>query len=117
MDYNDAQAIMKGMTYKQRELTQKNDEYASLAENRAQKERAYRIAKAKKIVELRANGEPVTIIPDLTKGDKLVSQLRLEFVVADGVLKACSNSIKGLLSAIDTYRSMLSFAKSERPKD
>jgi len=115
MDYDDSQKIMNGMTRKQLELTQKNDEYPSLAENKAQKERAYRMAKAKKIVELRADGMPVTIIPDLVKGDSHVSQLRLEYIVAEGVLKACSNSIRGILSAIDTYRSMLSFLKSERP--
>jgi hypothetical protein len=114
MDFNDAQDLMRGMVAKQQQLTQKNDEYPILAEDKAQKERAYRMAKAKKIVELRANGEPVTIITDLVKGDSLVSQLRLEYVVAEGVLKACINSIKGILSAIDTYRSMLSFVKSER---
>ncbi len=41
----------------------------------AKAERNYRIAKAKKILELRAEGHPVTIVLDLARGDKKVADL------------------------------------------
>ena len=116
MDHHDANQLMNGMTQKQLALAQKNEEYGHLAEDMAQKERAYRMAKRGKIVELRGEGVPVTVIPDLVKGDKHVSQLRLEFIVAKEVLKSCNNAIKMLFSAIDTYRSMLSYVKGVTPQ-
>ena len=106
--------IMKGMQEKNRLLTAKNDEYAQLAEKRADAEYAYNIAYARKIVELKASGEPVTIMSKLAAGDKSVAGCKRDLDIADGVLKACRESMKSLASAIDTYRSILSWLKEER---
>ena len=72
------------------ELDQLNDQLdESIGELRragtakAQTERDYRVALAKKIVELRSQGTPVTIINDLAKGDEGVALLRLKRDVAE----------------------------------
>ena len=62
------QQIMDGMAEKNRLLTAKNDEYVSLAETAAEKERDYTQALAKKILSLRSEGIPVTILKDIAKG-------------------------------------------------
>lgn len=54
----------------------------------AEANREYRIAKAKKILELKSSGYPITIILDLAKGDDKVAQLDLEKNIAEAVYKA-----------------------------
>lgn len=41
----------------------------------AEAERNYRVAKAKKIMEYKSNGYPVTLIPDLVKGLDEIAEL------------------------------------------
>lgn len=53
----------------------------------ANSERLYRSALARKIVELRAQGDPVTLAADLARGDENVAALRYERDVADGLRK------------------------------
>ena len=50
---------------------------------KAETERDYRVALAKKIIALRALGTPVTIINDLARGDEEVATLRLKRDVAE----------------------------------
>ena len=106
------QEIMNGMAEKNRLLTAKNDEYVTLAETEAQRERDYEKALAKKVLSARSEGVPVTILKDIVKGDH-VADLKFEWKVAAAITKACLNSIKILTSQIDTYRSLLSWLKAE----
>ena len=94
-------------------LSRKNDEYATLVEERSANEREYNIAVARKTMELRGKGEPIGLVDKLVKGDSLCAQLKYEYEVSVGVEKACLQSIKNLRSAIDTHRSLLSWLKSE----
>ena len=103
---------MAGMAEKNRNLTSKNDEYVGLAEVAAEKERNYQQALAKKILSLRAENTPVTILKDIAKGGH-VADLKFEWDVAAAITKACLNAIKILTSQIDTYRSLLSWLKAE----
>lgn len=48
----------------------------------AEKERAYRIAKAKLTLKLKSDGMPITIISDIVKGDEDVSLLAMERDIA-----------------------------------
>lgn len=64
------------------------DEMRRAAGALADAERAYRGALAQKILELRAEGEPVTIVSDLARGEKRVRDLRHARDVAAGVLDA-----------------------------
>ena len=44
----------------------------------AEAECAYRVALNSKIIELRAEGQPVTITPDMARGDRQVAAFRME---------------------------------------
>jgi len=105
---------MKGMETKNLELSAKNDEYLEICENYAQAERDYKIALARKITELRMNGESITIAKELASGDKLVAEKFYEMRIQEGIKKACLEKMSDLRTAIDTYRSLLSWLKSER---
>lgn len=50
-------------------------------------EKDYRIAKAKKILELKQEGYPATLIIDLAKGDELIAELCCKRDIAKEMLK------------------------------
>ena len=56
----------------------------------AEKERLYRLALAKRIVEVHAEGAAWTVAQDLARGDETVARLRYERDVAKGVFDAAS---------------------------
>jgi len=105
--------LISGLQEKNRQLTAKNDELAELYQKYAEAERQYNIAYATKITKLRMDGVPITVSKDLAKGDKAIAGLFYDMRIAEGVLNACREKIKDLRSAIDTYRSLLSFLKME----
>lgn len=54
----------------------------------AEKERAYRVALARRIVEVHGEGAAWTVAQDLARGDQAVADLRYHRDVANGVLEA-----------------------------
>jgi len=108
------QKIINGMAAKNRLLSDKNDEYVSLVESYAGAEKDYKTALATAILRLKADGHPVTLIVKLAEGDKNVADLRLKMIIAEGVKKACRESMRNAAGAIDTYRSMLTWLRSEK---
>ena len=113
---NKPQEIINGMSKKNLLLQSKNDELLILSEKKAQAERNYNVAFAKEMLRLKEAGNPVTLIPALCKGDKIVSDLKYSYDVSEGVLRACQESMRDIRSAIDTYRSILSWMKEELQK-
>jgi len=107
------QNIMDGMAEKNRQLTMKNDEYADLIDEYANKKRNYAIALASEITSLKIDGQSVTLIPMLARGDKVVADLRYKRDVAEGVMKACRESIINIRGALDSYRSLLTWQREE----
>lgn len=55
-------------------------------------EERYRVALAKRIVELRADGEAATVCADLARGTKEVAGLRRTRDIAEGVYKAMEHA-------------------------
>ena len=104
---------MKGLAKKNSLLEDKNADLEGLYGNHAKAERDYNIAYAQKVLELRMSGESITLAKDLAKGDKVIAGLFYDVRIAEGILNACRERIKDLRSAIDTYRSLLSFLKAE----
>ena len=102
-----------GLEQKNRQLTMKNDELADLYKAHAEAEREYNVEYAKKVTRLRMDDKPVTLVKDLAKGDKAIAELFYKMKIAEGVLNACREKIKDIRSAIDTYRSILSWLKAE----
>lgn len=60
----------------------------------AEAESAYRQALATKILELRADGMPVTITPDVARGTKEIAALKLERDCAKALFDAAQESIQ-----------------------
>jgi hypothetical protein len=59
----------------------------------AEKERAYKMALAKKITELRGNGTAQTVAGDMARGDDEVSLLRLERDLARGTVTSSKSAL------------------------
>jgi len=51
-------------------------------------EKSYRVALAKRIVELRSEGNAATLCTDLARGDEHVAELKFRVVAAQGVKEA-----------------------------
>jgi len=113
MSYQNINGLIRGLESKNILLQEKTEEYLQLSEKRAEAERNYNIAVAKNILLLRDTGQSITIIKDLVKGDVRVAELKYQLDVSEGVLRACTESMKATLSAIDSYRSILSWKKAE----
>jgi rubrerythrin len=64
------------------------DQLAQAYRNAAEKEEAYRVALAKCITTLHAEGVAWSTAPDLARGDEKVARLRLERDIAEGVKEA-----------------------------
>lgn len=112
----DPQTLMDGMSKKNLLLSAKNDEYAQLSEKRAEAERLHSIAVRVETLHLKDEGMAVTLIPTLVKGTEKIANLKYDLDVAEAVLRACVESLRDIRSAIDTYRSMLSWLKEELNK-
>lgn len=64
------------------------NEMAELRRRQAEAEREYRMAKAARVLELRSQGYPATLIPDLAKGDERISLLAFQRDCAEGLVDA-----------------------------
>lgn len=69
------------------------NEMASLGEAKAEAERAYRVAKRKRLLMERQQGTPVSIIADIVKGYEDIAQLALERDCAEAVYEANREAI------------------------
>jgi len=107
------QEIMDGMANKNRLLTAKNQEYIELTEKYANAKQKYNMAYATEVTKHRIEGTPITVIKDLVKGDKFVAEIGYEMDIAEGVLKACKESMADIRAALDSYRSLLAWLKAE----
>jgi len=104
--------IFEGLKSKNRMLGQKNSEYLELAEKRAESEKLYNMAVAEHTLRYKED-YAATLIPKLVAGNKVVAELKFKFDVALAIEKACLESIKDIRSAIDTYRSLLTWLRAE----
>ena len=68
--------------------------YARRGEEKSKAEYEYRVALAQKILELRAEGYPATLIPDLARGDKEVAKLKLHRDIAESSHDAAKEAIQ-----------------------
>ena len=110
-DFNDILALKKGYIQKLKELEDATAEYSLQAQDVANKEYIYRESKAKAYVDLLADDTKVTVVPVLANG--VSAEDRLNFKLAEALLKATKENIKRLHASIDAYQSLLSIAKAE----
>lgn len=76
--WNDIQEVMN-------KAEQSLSEYKRLNEDYALKEYKYRTALSKRLVELRATGQPVTHLADIARGEKEIARLRFDRDIAEGL--------------------------------
>ncbi len=107
------QEVMKVLQKKNQMLTQKNDDYVTLAEKRAECERQWKVAYAQEELRLKLDGKPVTILKDLCAGNKGVADLKFQYEVSLAIEKACLESMKDIREAIGSARSILTWQRTE----
>lgn len=62
----------------------------------AQAERDYKVALAKRIIQEREKGTPVTIISDICRGDTEIARLRFERDCSEVVYKSAQEAIQSI---------------------
>ena len=87
------------------------DEIKARGKAKAEAERDYRIELAKKILELRASGTPVSIINDIARGDEKIANLKMKRDIEESLYEAnmqriyeCKINIDWLQSQIEAER-------------
>ena len=73
----------------------------------AEAEQAYRVALAKKILELREQSYPATLIGDLARGDKEVAQLKFERDCSEVVYDNAKEAVNVYKRQIDVLREQI----------
>ena len=53
----------------------------------------YRVAVAKKLLQLKAEGMPVTIAYDIARGDEEVAELKRQEIISESLYKSCQEAI------------------------
>ena len=105
--------IIQGMSDNKRLLTSKNAEYLRFNQQWAEAKEIYLVALSQKLLALRSKGEPVSIAKDLARGDRNVAHLEKNMIIAEGIMKACDQSMRDIRSEQDMQRSLLSWLKAE----
>lgn len=68
-------------------------EMTKRSRDRAEKEFNYKTALSKRLVELRAEGQAVTHLSDIARGEPKIAQLRLERDIAEGLYDSSKEAI------------------------
>ena len=93
-------------------LELKTKEFESLITKKAEAEMAYSVELGRQII-LNKSEHPATLLIKIISGMHSVASLKFKLDVADGVMKACNESIRNLRTSIDAGRSILSQKKEE----
>ena len=109
----DIRELEKELMEKARWLTIKLGEQKGLVQDYAQAEHDYRVALAKRMTELKLEGEKVTILSDLARGSEVVAGLKKDRDIAEGVLDACKSSIRSMQATMSGIQSLISTKKEE----
>lgn len=68
-------------------------EYKKYQKEYANKERDYRVALSKRLLELRAQGQAVTHLADIAKGMPDIADLRFKRDIAEGLVRSAEEGI------------------------
>lgn len=68
-------------------------EMTQRSKDRAEKEFKYKTALSKRLLELRAEGQAVTHLADIARGEPEIAQLRLERDIAEGLYDSSKEAI------------------------
>ena len=113
---NTPQEIEQGMIKTNIKLQNAIEEIPDLVNKKAEAERDYEIALSHKILELKTQGNPITIIPKIASGDKVVCELKFKYNLATELLKIQYVKLKSFEVAINSYQSMHALRRIEYQK-
>ncbi len=105
--------IMKELVDFKHKLGRLNADIIRLGNAKSDAEYNYRLLKAKKIIILRADKTPVTIIADLVKGDPEVAELKLLLDAQEVLYDNKRENIRSLRDVMSVYQSILNYLKIE----
>lgn len=74
-------------------LTSALSEYKKRGQEYARAYKDYRVKVAKKLLELRADGMPVTIAYDIARGDEEVANAKEKEIITECLYKSCQEAI------------------------
>lgn len=83
------QEIEKNMQMLEKAVSEMRDRSKKLAEA----EHNYRVALSQRLTELRAEGQPVTHLADIARGEKKIASLRLARDIAEGLYDSSKEAI------------------------
>lgn len=83
------QEIEKNMQMLEKAVSEMRDRSKKLAEA----EHNYRVALSQRLTELRAEGQPVTHLTDIARGEKKIASLRLARDIAEGLYDSSKEAI------------------------
>jgi hypothetical protein len=107
------QSIIENLKNLGRELAQANKELYETSIKKAEAEHKYRTKLAKKILILRQESYPVTLINDLARGDEEIALLKLERDKQEALYDACKYNINSIHERISVGQSILNWLKAE----
>ena len=91
-------------------LTSALSEYKKRGQDYAKAYKEYRIKVAKKLLELRTEGMPVTIAYDIARGDEDVASAKEKEIIAESLYKSCQE-------AINTYKLQIKILQAQINND
>lgn len=94
-------------------LTKGNTEIKTLGIKKAEAKRNYAIALNRKILQLKAEKYPATLIQDMARGDEKVAALRLQKDITESDYFTAISAEDNLRLEIETLRSMLTWLRVE----
>lgn len=100
--------LVNELGYRMKKLDTSLIELSKAGVEKANTEAQYRQELAKKILQERANGVPVTIISDICRGDAKIARLKVERDIADTTYQSIIESINAQKLAIRVIESQLS---------
>lgn len=109
----EAGEIIEKLNIAQLALTRGNAEIKTLGIKKAETKKQYSIALNKKMLELKLEKFPATLIQDLARGDEKVAELRLHKDIAESSYFTAINAEDNLRLEIETLRSMLTWLRVE----
>lgn len=107
MKMNNPQQLMDRLEKCIAALGRGNTQMKTLGLEKAKTERDYKVRQAQEILKLRAEGNPVTIIQDLVKGNEEVAELRLQRDIAESSYFVGIEAMNNLRLEINVLQSQL----------
>ena len=91
-------------------LTSALSEYKKRGQDYAKAYRDYRVKVAQKLLQLKAEGMPVTIAYDIARGDEEVAKAKEQEIITESLYKSCQE-------AINTYKLQIKILQAQINND